>query len=425
MNSFWSFIYNIFFLPLLYILIIAGSIFNQKIRRGIKGRKRLFEELIINSQKLDRSKKTVWFHSSSLGEFEQAKPIIQKIKTDKHYNIVITFFSPSGYDNSQKYPYADLISYLPFDTNTKAEKFIRIVKPDLLIMMRYDIWPNMIWKLKQENIPSVLVDATMKKNSLRAVPIIRSFHKTLFRNISKILTVSESDANAFKMFECEDEQVKVVGDTRFDRVYQKSIDALEKKLIQPAVLRDKKVLVAGSTWEQDEEVILPAFSKLNRYEKDVLLIIAPHEPTLLHLEKIENEFAGILRTVRFSHLNNYTDERVIIVDSIGILLTLYAYADVAFVGGSFKQNIHNVLEAAVYGIPVMFGPKINNSQETMELQKRGGGLMVRGKREAYRRLRALFSDKQLRETRGKISLEYVHNNIGATTKIIKEIEKVI
>ena len=425
MNRFWSLIYNFFFLPLLYILIRAGSLFNPKIRRGIKGRKRIFEELIINSQRLDRSKRTIWFHSSSLGEFEQAKPIIHKIKVDKNYNIVITFFSPSGYDNSIKYPYADMISYLPFDTKTKAEKFIRIVQPDLLIMMRYDIWPNMIWKLKQENIPSFLVDATMKKNSLRALPIMKSFHKILFGNISKILTVSESDAKAFKIFNCKDEQIKVVGDTRFDRVYQKSVDAVDKKLIQQSILEDKKVVVAGSTWEQDEEVILPAFIKLTRYEKDVILIIAPHEPTLLHLEKIENEFAGILKTIRFSHLNSFTDERVIIVDSIGILLTLYTYADVAFVGGSFKQNIHNVLEAAVYGIPVMFGPKINNSQETKELQKKGGGLMVRGKREAYRRMRSLFSDKQLRENRGEISLEYVQKSIGATNKIIDEIEKVI
>ncbi len=425
MRRFWSHTYNFFFLPLLYILIRVGSLFNQKIRRGIKGRKRIFEELIVNRQGLDRSKKTIWFHSSSLGEFEQAKPIIKKLKVDKGYNIVITFFSPSGYENSLKYPYADMISYLPFDTQTKADKFVRIVRPDLLIMMRYDIWPNMIWKLKQENIPSFIVDATMKKSSVRALPIIRSFHKILFGDVSKILTVSESDEEAFKIFNCKDEQVKVVGDTRFDRVYQKSVVALDKKLIQQSILEGKKILVAGSTWEQDEEVILPAFIKLIKYEKDVILIIAPHEPTLLHLEKIENEFTGILKTIRFSHLNSFTDERVIIIDSIGILLTLYTYADVAFVGGSFKQNIHNVLEAAVYGIPVMFGPKINNSQETKELQKRGGGLMVRGKREAYRRMRSLFSDKELRETRGKFSMEYVQENIGATDKIIDEIKKVI
>ncbi len=425
MKSFWSLVYNIFFLPALYLFLKIAGLFNQKISRGITGRKNLFDELIASNNAFKRTGKLIWFHSASLGEFEQAKPIIEKLKNEKNENIIVTFFSPSGYENSRKYPYADIISYLPFDTKKNAQKFISIVKPDLYIMMRYDIWPNMIWKLKQGNIPSFLVDATMKMNSVRALPIIRSFHKILFGDISKILTVSESDAESFKIFNCKEEQINVVGDTRFDRVYQKSVIAINKNLIQQSILKGKKILVAGSTWEQDEEVILPAFIKLMKYEEDVVLIIAPHEPTLLHLEKIENEFAGLLKTIRFSHLNSYTDERVIIIDSIGILLTLYTYANVAFVGGSFKQNIHNVLEAAVYGIPIMFGPKINNSHEAKELLKRGGGLMVRGKREAYRRMRSLFSDKELREARGKISMEYVQKSIGATDKIIGEIEEVI
>lgn len=425
MKSIWSLVYNILFLPALYLLIKFAGLFNNKVRRGIAGRKRLFEELILSTNALNRTGKLVWFHSASLGEFEQAKPIIKKLKLEKKLTILITFFSPSGYDNSRKYPYADLISYLPFDTKNNVDKFVRIVKPDLFVMIRYDIWPNLIWNLKKANIPSCIVDATMKKNSSRALPIIKSFHKTLFGDILKILTISEADAEAFKLFNCDDDTVKVVGDTRFDRVYQKSIIARDKKLIRSSVLAGKKVFVAGSTWEQDEEVILPAFLKLVKYDKDVLMIIAPHEPNLLHLEKIENEFEGKLKTIRFSHLNNYSDEKVIIVDSIGILLTLYTYADVAFVGGSFKQNIHNVLEAAVYGIPVVFGPKINNSHEAKELQKRGGGLLIRGKREAYRRLRSLFSDEGLREARGKLSLKYVQENIGATDKIIEEIEKVI
>ena len=425
MNQFWFFVYNVIFLPSLYAGLKVIGTFNPKIRRGIKGRKRTFEELIVNSQRLDRSKKTIWFHSSSLGEFEQAKPIIQKLKDEKGINVIITFFSPSGYDNSRKYPYADIISYLPFDTKSNAEKLINIIRPDLSIMMRYDIWPNMVWKLKQENIPAFIVDATMKKSSLRALPFLRSFHKVLFGSITKILTVSKADAEAFKLFGCKGDKVKVVGDTRFDRVYQKSVVARDKRLIQPSILAGKKILVAGSTWEQDEEVILPAFIKLAKYDKDVLLIIAPHEPDLLHLEKTENEFAGVLKTIRFSHLNNYSGERVIIIDSIGILLTLYTYADLAYVGGSFKQNIHNVLEAAVYGIPVMFGPKINNSQEALLLKEKGGGLVVSGKREAYRRMRSLFSDENLRKSRGKISLEYVQENVGATSKIIEEIEKVL
>lgn len=424
MKSFWSLFYNIFFLPAFYLFLRIAGLFNQKISRGITGRKNLFDELISSNNTFKRTGKLIWFHSASLGEFEQAKPIIEKLKNEKNENIIVTFFSPSGYENSRKYPYADIISYLPFDTKKNAQKFVSIVKPDLHIMMRYDIWPNLIWELRQINIPTFIVDATMRKNSNRRLPLIKSFHKSLYKDISKILTVSKADAEAFKLFNIENDVVSVVGDTRFDRVYQKSLKARDKKLIHPDVLENKKVLVAGSTWEQDEEVILRAFTKLAKYDKDVILIIAPHEPSLLNLEKIENEFAGRLKTIRFSYLNNYMGERVIIVDSIGILLTLYTYADVAFVGGSFKQNIHNVLEAAVYGIPVMFGPKISNSREAKELQERGGGLMIRGKREAYRRMRSLFSDKELREARGKISLNYVQENIGATNKIIDEIENV-
>ena len=425
MKSFWSLVYNIFFLPVLYLLLRLAGLFKQKIRRGIAGRKNLFEDLKASTKSLKRTGKLIWFHSASLGEFEQAKPIIEKLKIEKKENIIVTFFSPSGFDNSRKYPYADIISYLPFDTKRNAQKFVSIIKPDLYIMMRYDIWPNLIWKLKQNNIPIFIVDATMKNNSSRTLPGIKSFHKSLYKNISKILTVSKADAEAFRLFDMENDIVSVVGDTRFDRVYQKSLEAIDKKLIHPDVLENKKVFVAGSTWEQDEEVILPAYTKLVKYDKDVILIIAPHEPTVLHLEKIENEFAGNIKTIRFSYLNNYSGERVIIVDSIGILLRLYTFADVAFVGGSFKQNVHNVLEAAVYGIPVMFGPKISNSQEAKELLERGGGLMIRGKREAYRRLRSLFSDKDLRQARGKISLDYVQENIGATNKIIDEIERVI
>jgi len=290
----------------------------------LKGRKRIFEELILNSSGINKLNKLIWFHSSSLGEFEQAKPIIEELKKNKGINILVTFFSPSGYENSRKYPYADLVSYLPFDTKTNADRFIQIVKPDVAVIMRYDIWPNHIWSMKNFNIPTFLVDATMKRNSKRKLPLVKSFHKQLFRDISKILTVSESDTDGFKDFGCTDKQVKAVGDTRFDRVYQRSLVARSHNLIREDLFKGKKVLVAGSTWESDEDVILPAFSKLAKHDKDIILIIAPHEPTVVHLEKIENEFSGDLETIRFSFLNDYKNESVIIIDSIGILLTLYS-----------------------------------------------------------------------------------------------------
>jgi 3-deoxy-D-manno-octulosonic-acid transferase len=392
---------------------------------GIKGRRRIFEELIINSASIRKANKLIWFHSSSLGEFEQAKPIIEELKKNKGINILVTFFSPSGYDNSRKYPFADLVSYLPFDTKANAAKFIQIVKPSLSVLMRYDLWPNHIWAMKSFNIPIFLVDATMKENSRRKFLFIKNFHKYLFRDVTKILTVSKSDADEFKDFGCTDNQVKAVGDTRFDRVYQRSLTARAHNLLKTDLLKNKRILVAGSTWEADEEVILPAFSKLAKNDDDVILIIAPHEPTVIHLEKIEDEYSGDLETIRFSFMNNYNGEKVIIIDSIGILLTLYTYADAAFVGGSFKQGIHNVLEAAVYGIPVLFGPKIDNSQEAKELLKLGSGILIRNKKEAYRNLRMLFINEMLRKEKGAISYNYVQTNLGATEKILKEINQAL
>lgn len=421
----WFLFYNVFILPPLYISLLIGSLFNSKIRTGLRGRKRIFENLIIDAASLNKSKKLIWFHSSSLGEFEQAKPIIEELKKSYDVNILVTFFSPSGYINSKKYPYADLVSYIPFDTVSNAEKFISLVKPDLAVIMRYDIWPNHIREMKRAGIRMLLVDATMKERSSRKIPLIKSFHEVLFKKITKILTVSETDANGFKGFGCTDEQLKVVGDTRFDRVYQKSLKAKQTHLIKDEVLKGKKVFVAGSTWNADEEIILPVFLKLHKFLGNIMLIIAPHEPTLLNIENIENEVGRYVETIRFSHLNNYKNEKVIIIDSIGILSTLYFYADVAFVGGGFKHNVHNVLEAAVYGIPVLFGPKIENSQEPKELQKRGSGILVRNKREAYKELRTLFNNDDLRKSKKEISLRYIEENLGATEKIIKEIFKLL
>lgn len=401
------------------------GLFNAKVRNGLRGRKRIFENIVLDALSLDKSKKLIWFHSSSLGEFEQAKPIIEELNKRKDINILVTFFSPSGYENSKRYPYADLVSYIPFDTVKKAENFLRIVKPDLAVIMRYDIWPNHIWAMQKYSVPSFLVDATMKGNSLRKIPLIKNFHETLFKDITRILTVSDADAKGFKEFGCSDEQLKVVGDTRFDRVHQKSLKAKESRLLKDEFLQNKKVIVAGSTWSNDEDVLLPVYSKLTKYVENLILIIAPHEPTLLNIERIENELYRHCRTIRFSHMHNYKDEKVIIVDSIGILMTLYSYADVAFIGGGFKTNVHNVLEAAVYGVPVLFGPRIDNSQEAKELLNRGGGILIKDKKDIYRHLRTLFSDDNLRKSKAEISFKYVEENLGATEKILNEIKKIV
>ena len=421
MKKFWKIIYNVFFVPLLYLSLMFISLFKKKIRTGISGRKRIFEDLILSRLTLDLSKKIIWFHSSSLGEFEQAKPIIEKLKKETDVKIVVSFFSPSGYENSKKYPYADIITYLPFDSRWRAKRFIEIISPNMAVFMRYDIWPNHIWALKKKRIPCLLVDATMKKNSPRKLPVIKSFHKYLYEDFSKILTVSEDDAKGFRSFKCRNVQIKVVGDTRFDRVYSRSLASKKSRIINTNVLEGKKVLVAGSTWQQDEDVIIPSFQKLLKFEKNALIIIAPHEPTLMHLEKLEQEFSGEVSSIRLSDINNYNNQSVIIVDSIGVLSILYSYANVAFIGGSFKINVHNVLEAAVYGVPVLFGPKIENSQEAIKLVEAGGGIMIKDKKVFYRVIRKLFSDNKLMNECGRKSYDFVHKNVGTTDRIIKEI----
>lgn len=423
MNSIWFYFYNIIPLPILKLMIYLASPFDKKIREGIRGRKRLYEDLIINLSGLDRSKKLIWFHSSSMGEFEQAKPIIEQIKRNMEINILVTFFSPSGYKNSLKYPHADIISYLPFDDVGKSKRFISLVRPSAVIFMRYDFWPNVLWILNSYKIPTFIVDATMSKDSRRKWPIAKQFHNALFKNFLRILTISEKDRVSFKDFNIPDEVLAVVGDTRFDRVHQKSIEAKRKNLFREAILKDKKILVLGSTWEADEEVILPAIKKIYEYSDDVLVIIAPHEPTPKRLEELEYSL-GDISNIRFSYKNDYSDEKVIIVDSIGILLTLYYYADIAYVGGSFKQGIHNVLEPAVYGIPVVFGTKNRNSQEALNMIELGCGLEIQNKTEAYKVLRELLTKDDKRKEIGEISLNYVQKNIGATEKIIYEFGRI-
>ncbi len=421
MQRFWYIIYNIFIVPLLLVVFNILAVFNPKVKNGIDTRKRLKKDLSEKISKLDRTKKLVWFHSASMGEFEQAKPIIEKIRSEKDVNIIVTFFSPSGYENSKKYPYADIITYLPFDSPKNIREFIELTNPNLVILMRYDIWPNMIWQLREREIPCMIVDATMRKTSKRKMFGAKSFHKIIFKNFSKILTISEDDRKNFLDFDIESERIAAVGDTRFDRVYQKSLVAKDKKLFPDNFFAGKKVFVAGSSWEADEEVILPAFLKLTQNDDKAVLILVPHEPTVQHIEKLENTLVGQERSIRFSLLNNYDNERVIIVDSIGILLTLYYYADVAYVGGSFKQGIHNVLEPAVYGIPVVYGPKIEGSREAGILSENNGGFIVKEKREAYIIFRKLLSNEEERREFGERSFKFVQKNIGATDKIVKEI----
>lgn len=425
MNTVWSLFYNIFFIPLFWILLKISSLLNSKVRRGIKGRQGLFEKIELEVKKL-KSKRRVWFHSSSMGEFEQAKPIIAALRNKYHdLNVIVTFFSPSGYDHSKNYKFADIITYIPFDTRKNARRFLDLMNPTAVIFVRYDVWPNHLWELKKRNIPTFIANATMRASSARFYPLLRNFHQLLFDNFASILTVSEKDAQTFSSFGLTRPHIQAVGETRYDQVWQRSAEAKKKHLIPSSILKGKKVFIAGSTWPEDEEVLLPTIQKLLKYDSSVLTILVPHEPTEEALDAIEKHLSSKNKSIRFSLLNDYSRERVILVDSVGILMALYQYADAAYVGGSFRQGIHNVLEPAVYGIPVIYGPKHTNSQEALELIRRGGGFLVNDQQECYRTLRTLLHNTQANTVAGNAAMKLVQENVGATQRVIQHLSKVL
>ncbi len=425
MQRFWYLFYNGLVIPVFWVLLQIGALANQKIRRGIRGRRGLFEQLSQDVKKLTKSRR-IWFHSSSMGEFEQAKPIISALK--KRYDnldVVVSFFSPSGYEHSRNYKLASLITYLPFDSSAGARRFLDLIQPSAAIMVRYDIWPNHVWELRKREIPTLIANATLRKTSSRLYPLLRSFHHHVYQSITSILTVSQADVEAFQKLDLTHPQLHVIGETRYDQVWQRSEEARSKHLIPPAILKRKKVLVVGSSWEEDEAVLLPAFRRIAQHDSNALMILVPHEPNVETLERLEISLNYSLRSIRFSDLNDYSDENVILVDSIGILTALYQYADVAYVGGSFRQGIHNVLEPAVYGIPVLYGPKHQNSREAVELARRAGSFVVTNPEECYAHVRKLFNDKKARVKAGTVSLNLVRENIGATERFIEYLEKVL
>ncbi len=420
MKRFWAFAYNAFVIPGFWLLFHMAALFNSKIRRGIAGRQGLLLQLERKAGALAKRRR-IWFHSSSLGEFEQAKPIIAALR--KKYDsidILVTFFSPSGYEHARNYKLADLITYIPFDTARNARRFLDLLRPDVAVMVRYDVWPNHVWELARRKIPTLIANATLRKDSLRLRWPFRNFHYHVYESLSSILTVSENDVEAFRKFRLTGPELTAVGETRYDQVWQRSEEARMRHLIPESVLRNRRVFVLGSSWEEDEDVVLPAFRTIAKGDPAMLMILVPHEPTVETLERLEVHLTYLgLRTIRFSDLNDYSLEPVIIVDSVGILMTLYQYADVAFVGGSFRQGIHNVLEPAVYGIPVLYGPKHQNSQEAMELANRGGSFVVHDEQECVKALQRLFLDREFRKKAGAVSLSLVRENIGATNRFLE------
>ncbi|HLP17456.1 MAG TPA: glycosyltransferase N-terminal domain-containing protein, partial [Bacteroidota bacterium] len=306
----------------------------------------------------------------------------------------------------------------PYDLNAHTLRFLEIVRPTVAVMVRYDIWPNMVWNLNALSVPLILANATLKETSPRLWPGVRQFHQTLYDCFANILTVSESDAAAFRKFNTK-AHIEAIGDTRFDQVRIRSTDARHRRLLPESITKERKIFIVGQSWPEDEEVILPALFALQQEEPGLLTIIVPHEPTEEHLDELESRLEGNSTFIRFSEVGAYTNQQTIIVDSVGVLVPLYQYAHIVYIGGSFRQGIHNVLEPAIFGVPVIFGPRHTNSQEAIALSENGGGFVITTSAEFASVVRPLLADEERRMRAGTIARTFVETNCGATERVMR------
>lgn len=413
------FLYNIF-LWFYNKGIRIASLYNPKARRWVKGRKDILQRL---KNTIPPNEKTIWFHCASLGEFEQGRSVIEKLKSQyKSYKILLTFFSPSGYEVQKKYDRADWVFYLPLDGPRIAKKFLEIVQPELVVFVKYEYWYYYLKKINEQKIPLVLISALFRRDM-----IFFKWYGSIYKKmLSRFDHLFVQDYDSKKLIDSIGltERCSVSGDTRFDRVIEiassfKAIPEIEN------FLKENKCIVAGSTWYEDEVALQKAMSKIKTHS--LKLIIAPHEVNENHINEIEKLFPN---SIRFSQLKNrdYTLLNILIIDNIGMLSQLYKYATIAYIGGGLKTSgVHNVLEAAVYGKPVLFGSFYQQYAEAIELVKADGGLPFNDKKKdgimLAELVNALLINQEEYEYRCKASTNYVQSNKGATENILNYIQE--
>lgn len=418
-------IYNIVIYFVLWGIAIA-SLFNEKVRKMWRGEREAFKIL---KQKVDPNAKYIWFHAASLGEFEQGRPLMERIRKDyPQYKILLTFYSPSGYEVRKNYEGADIICYMPVDTRLNAIRFLRLVRPVMAFFIKYEFWSNFLHILKHRNIPTYSVSSIFREDQV--------FFKWYGRNYAGVL-------KCFTRFFVQNEESKrllegigikdvdVVGDTRFDRVLQ--IKEAAKQLPICEAFRtgvassqsadvphhDFKVFVAGSSWPPDENIFIPFFNE----HKDWRLLIAPHVIAEEHLKLILSLIKG-KKVVRYTQTTpeEAADADVLIIDCFGLLSSMYNYGDVAYIGGGFGVGIHNTLEAAVWNMPVIFGPNNKKFQEAQGLLKSGGGFEINTYEDFSGLMSSLMNDETFLKQAGDKAGAFVAHLAGATDKILASVK---
>ena len=403
------------------VVIRLAALSSSKAKLWVAGRKHLFEQLQQSISKDARP--IVWFHCASLGEFEQGRPLMERIRaTHPQYRILLTFFSPSGYEVRKNYAGADIVTYLPLDTKRNAIRFLDSVQPKLVVFVKYEFWLHHLEEISRRNIPHYLISAIFREKQIFFKPHGGVFREAL-KSYTHIFTQNEASLALLKSIGIT--KAAVAGDTRFDRVAEIAAGAKEIA-VAAQFSADARVLVAGSTWKSDEELLFPAMK--NHFSAGWKMIIAPHEISDARIHELETSLhnAGLSpdKILRFSQSAGkiiQSTHQVLIIDNIGMLSSLYRYGNVAYIGGGFGKSIHNTLEAAVYGIPVVFGPMYQKFNEALGLIDCKGGFGVHDANELQTVLNELLNNEAYRKTAGERAGEFVRSNTGATQKILDAI----
>lgn len=394
------------------LAVKLASLFNKKAALWVSGRKDWEQKL---TESLPPKASWIWFHCASLGEFEQGRNLIEYIrKNNPETGILISFFSPSGYEIRKHYAHADVICYLPLDTKKNVQKFLDILNPSLVCFIKYELWLNFLKEIERREIPSILVSARVQEKSPFFTSPISSLYKKAFLSFDKIFTQDEHSAKLIQAFS-QNSAVKVSSDTRYDRVSANRESFVEIPEIK-TFKKERLCIIAGSTWPKGEELLLAAFDKLStRY--DLCMILAPHEIRKSRISAWEAKYPEI--SVRFSQIDQVkAQHKILWIDNIGMLSRLYHYGDVAYVGGGWGSGLHNILEAAAFGCPVLIGPVHKKFPEAAELIAAGGCFEIQDLESLTTQLEKILSDEELRLRVNRINTTFIEERSGATEMII-------
>ncbi len=394
------------------------SLFNPKAKLWVNGRKNWREDLQNKLQKINSHPK-IWIHCASLGEFEQGRPIIETLKQNyPKYKIILSFFSPSGYEQQKKYEMADVITYLPADTYANARDFINYCSPHTVIFVKYEFWLNYLFELERKKIPTFLASAVIKEHQ----PFFKWYGKIFVKALATYKKIIVQDKGSLLLLQSLKIPTGILGgDTRIDRV----IDLRKKHLDLPQIASftsNKPVIIAGSTWPKDEAILIPAFIKLKQKHSGLKLIVAPHEThekNIVHLTQNLTD-TGISFSL-YTSGKDFSGSDILIVDTVGLLSSVYKYGTAAFIGGGFDHGIHNILEPATYGLPIAIGPNNKKFNEATDLMRSGGVKEISTDSELFRVMDDYLSDKNLHQQASKACTVYIDLNKGAYQKVIAEL----